>query len=117
MASVILVHWNEAEARALAAPLIQFGFRVALHWSSEAQADFRTELPDALVISLELLPSHGRAIAEWFWEAKKRQGIPLLFCGGKADKVDALRTRFPRAVFCPRDQLILELQRISPSPG
>ena len=35
------------------------------------------------MISLDRLPSHGRAVAEWLWEAKKRQHIPIVFLGGQ----------------------------------
>ena len=62
-------------------------------------------MPDALVISLDRLPSHGRAVAEWFWEAKKRRSIPLIFVGGAPDKVERTREKFPEALFCDRSAL------------
>ncbi len=84
MAKILYVHWNEAEAAAHAEMLAASGHEVVVHASTDGK--FSNEwLPDALVISLDRLPSHGRAVAEWFWEAKKRRHIPIIFTGGKPD--------------------------------
>ena len=69
-------------------------------------------MPDAVVISLDRLPSHGRAVAEWLWQAKKRQSIPLVFVGGTAEKVETMRERFPAAVYCARERLVEMLAAI-----
>ncbi len=57
-----------------------------IHFNTETVADFKNDLPEALVISLDRLPSHGRQYAQWFLEAKKRQHIPIVFCGGLPEK-------------------------------
>jgi hypothetical protein len=51
-------------------------------------------MPEALVISLDRLPSHGRQIAEWF-RRRRRQAIPLVFVGRAAEKVEEFPARFP----------------------
>ena len=79
------------------------------HWSTETVADFRNNLPDILVISLERLPSHGRRYAEWMWEAKKRQHIPIIFAGGKPEKTEPVKTKFPNAHFCSMPDLVKNL--------
>ena len=110
MADVFYVHWNREEAAVRARELEASGHRLRVHWSTEAGARI-DPLPQALVISLDRLPSHGRSIAEWMWEAKKRQHVPIVFAGGKPDKVQAAKERFPRAVFCAPDAVPAALQR------
>jgi hypothetical protein len=105
MAKIFYLHWNEVEAKARVAPLAAAGYEVAYHWSTEEHAKFGEALPEAVVISLDRLPSHGRAVAEWFWEAKKRQHIPLLFAGGQPEKVKATKAKFPKAIFCTAEEV------------
>lgn len=104
MAKVFYVHWNEAELKERLAPLQKAGYDVASHWRTETHARFGETLPEAVVISLDRLPSHGRAIAEWFGEAKKRQHIPIIFAGGQPDKVKATKAKFPQATFCTTEE-------------
>ncbi len=111
MAKIFYLHWNEAEAKARIAPLIKAGYEVACHWSMEEHAQFGETLPDAVVISLDRLPSHGRAVAEWFWEAKKRQHIPIIYAGGQPDKVKTTKTKFPKAIFCASEDVPAVLER------
>jgi hypothetical protein len=113
MATVFLVHWNEAEAKGMAEPLRAAGNEVRLHWRTDASAPLKDALPDVVVISLERLPSHGRAIAEWLWEAKKRQHIPVVFAGGLPEKVEATRMKFPQAVFCTPAALVRTVSRLA----
>jgi hypothetical protein len=99
MANIFVVHWNADELSELTKPLAKARHTVRGHWSQQATADLK-ELPDVLVISLDRLPSHGKAIAEWMWEAKKRQHIPIVFVGGEPKKVAGIKTKFPKAKFC-----------------
>lgn len=82
---VFYLHWHEAELKERMAPLRKAGFRVWGHFSTESPPDLKNDLPDVAVLSLDRLPSHRRAIAEWLWEAKKRQRIPIVFVGGAPD--------------------------------
>lgn len=97
---VFYVHWQEAEAAARSRDLRAAGHTVTVHASTDMTPALKGNLPDVLVISLDRLPSHGRAIAEWMWEAKSRQHIPIVFEGGTAEKVEATRAKFPMAKFC-----------------
>jgi hypothetical protein len=112
MAKIFYLHWNEAEAKARLAPLTKAGYEVTCHWSTEEHAKFGDALPDAVVISLDRLPSHGRAVAEWFWEAKKRQHIPIIFAGGQPDKMKATRAKFSKAIFCAGEEVPAVLERM-----
>lgn len=115
MARVFLLHWNEAECKERASALRKAGHAVTLHWSTETTAPLKDALPDVAVISLDRLPSHGRAVAEWLWEAKKRQHIPIVFAGGAPDKVDATRQKFPKAHYCQTSAITATIARALPT--
>lgn len=114
MAKIVYVHWNEAEANSRVKPLRDAGHQVRVHWSTSerlAVGDFAVE---AVVISLDRLPSHGREIAKWFAAAKKRQGIPLIFSGGDPEKVRLARGLFPQAHTCSSEEIGRTLDKILP---
>lgn len=112
MKNIFFIHWNEDELKEKVAPLKKAGYRVDCHFSQKTTANLKENLPDALVICLDRLPSHGRAYAEWMWEAKKRQHIPIVFCGGDPDKVKTTRLKFPRAIYCSNEKLIATLEKL-----
>lgn len=112
MPKVFYVHWNETELQEFIAPLQKAGYEIIPHWDAGNQAKFGETLPDAVVISLARLPSHGRAIAEWFVEAKKRQHIPLIFAGGQPEKVQATKLKFPQATFCASENVAAVLESL-----
>jgi hypothetical protein len=112
MANIFYIHWNEAELEARVAPLKAAGHKILGHWSQEENAKLGKNLPDAVVISLDRLPSHGRAVAEWFHETKKRQHIPLLFAGGKPEKVLETKAKFPKALYCGTDEVVEVLAEV-----
>jgi hypothetical protein len=115
MAKVFYLHWNREELEHRVRPLQAAGHQVASHWSTDDHIQLGDFAPEVVVISLDRLPSHGRQVAEWFWEAKKRRVIPILFAGGKADKVEATRTRFPDAVYCASEEVAQTLAGVLPA--
>ncbi len=119
MATVFLVHWNESEAEERAARLRAAGHDVRAHWSEATGPALAPDLPEIVVVSLDRLPSHGRAVAEWVWEAKKRRHIPIVFSGGEKEKVIAARERFPGAVFCSTGAIVSTVGKLARrvSPG
>lgn len=112
VAKIFLLHWNQAECEARAAALLRAGYDVALHWSTKTGAPLKDDLPDVAVICLDRLPSHGRAVAEWLWEAKKRQHMPIIFAGGDPAKVQATRKRFPKARYCVNESLLETIGKV-----
>ncbi len=112
MKRVFFIHWNEVELKEMIEPLIKAGFGVDYHFDIKKVVDLRESLPDILVISLERLPSHGKAYAEWMWEAKKRQHIPIVFCGGALEKVIPLSIQFPQATFCSINELVSTMENL-----
>ena len=113
MPRVFYLHWNEAELAPRIAPLRAARHELLTHSSTGKHMRWPDGwLPDAVVISIDRLPSHGRAVAEWVWEAKKRQHIRLIFAGGQPDKVAATRAKFPKATFCETDKVTEVVQKL-----
>jgi hypothetical protein len=109
---LFFIHWNEQELKQKIAPLKAAGYQVSSHFSQETTANLKDNLPDVLIICLDRLPSHGRAYAEWLWEAKKRQHIPIVFCGGLPEKIKPLEAKFPQALFCSNEKLVATLEKL-----
>jgi hypothetical protein len=76
LGSVLLVHWDESEARNLAAGLREYGWKVALWKPTMKLGDIKKSPPTAVVISLRRLPSHGREVADALWYSKWGRMIP-----------------------------------------
>jgi hypothetical protein len=55
--------------------------------------------PDAIVIDLGRLPSHGRGLALALRERKTTRHVPLVFVDGEPEKVGRLRADLPDAVY------------------
>jgi hypothetical protein len=113
MKNIFFIHFNEEELKEKIQPLKKAGYNIRYHFSTETIADFRNNLPEVLVISLDRLPSHGRQYAQWLWEAKKRQHIPIIFCDGQAEKVKVAQEKFPKAIFYSNEELVIILKKIS----
>ena len=112
MKKIFFIHFNEVELKEKIQPLKQVGYKVESHFSTETTANFKDNLPDALVICLDRLPSHGSRYAEWLWEAKVRQHIPIIFCGGKPEKIIAIKEKLPKAIFCSNEKLLATLEKL-----
>jgi hypothetical protein len=90
MARLRLVHWKAAEGRERAKELRAAGFRVDYDEDAPAAlAGAKDDPPDAFVIDLTRLPSHGREMAWALRQSKKTRAAPLVFVGRFQD----LRTR------------------------
>jgi hypothetical protein len=112
MARLFYLHWNETEAKERAVQLGSAGHVVHAHWSTTQPPRLKDNLPEIAIISLTRLPSHGRAVAEWLWEAKSRRHIPIIFEGGASDKVAATRRRFRDAHFCSAGRIVPLIERL-----
>ena len=99
--SVLLVHWNEAETRERAQRLRDAGFKVAgIVHAQLNPASFKSlwkSPPDACVIDLSRLPSHGREVSLGLRERKATRGVPIVFLDGEAEKVERIRSVIPDA--------------------
>ncbi|MFL5752513.1 MAG: hypothetical protein ACJ76F_03830 [Bacteroidia bacterium] len=108
---VFYLHFNEEELIERAEKLTDRGYTVRTHSDAEQAARWDDYIPDIVVISLDRLPSHGRAYADWIWESKKRQNIPIIFSGGKPDKVAPIRAKFPGAIYCTTEKLTYTVEK------
>lgn len=95
-----LVHWNAGEARERAAKLRAAGYVVNLSQvTPETLRELRRNPPDAVVIDLTRVPSHGRDVALAIRGSKTTRHIPIVFVGGETKKVAAIRKLLPDAEY------------------
>jgi CheY-like chemotaxis protein len=115
-----LVHWHEAEAAERAERLRSFGHDVVVHWQQDGGGDLTRALaaepPDALVIDLGRLPSHGREVATWLRQKKSLRHVPIVFVPGDEAKTARIRELLPDAVFAPWERLRPALARAIARP-
>ncbi|MBI5154241.1 DUF3052 family protein [Candidatus Poribacteria bacterium] len=78
--------------------------------------DLGAELPDAVVIDLSRLPSHGRHTAEAIRDQKKTRALPLVFVDGRPDKVAGVREALPDAVYAAWEEISEAVRRAIASP-
>jgi CheY-like chemotaxis protein len=102
MLRLTLIHWNAAEAARYLALLNEAGHRVDYHpeFSPQLLRNWGSAPPDAFIIDLSRLPSHGREIATALRQDKDTRSIPLIFCEGEEEKVARTRALLPDATYC-----------------
>jgi hypothetical protein len=99
--TVRLVSWDPEAARERGRDLKKAGFTVdakALR-TSGLIGHFRDHPPAVIVIDLDRLPSHGRAVAIVVHSGKSTRHIPIVFAGGLQEKVKTARAQAPWATF------------------
>jgi len=100
--TVRLVCWNLADAAVRAAELRSAGYHVladAPPASGGMIRAFRELSPDAVVIDLDRLPSHGRELGLALRASKGTCHLPLVFAGGATAKVEAIRAVLPEVIY------------------
>lgn len=104
---VRLIHWNAAEAGALAGRLRSAGFRVNFEVPRGLRflRDLRAHPPAAVVIVLSRLPSQGRDVAMAIRHSRATRSLPLVFAGGDPAKVSRIRAQIPEAVYTSTGRL------------
>src|SRR6266567_1026565 len=104
---VRLFHWRAAEAGPLIAKLRAAGYDVVHH--AETQSPSLREIKEsgtvAVVIDLSRMPSHGRYVGAWLRGSKSTRYLPLVFVGGDAQKVAALRNEIPDAFYTTGEKI------------
>jgi hypothetical protein len=112
MARIVLVHWNAAEARQRTARLMRAGHDVELYSTPDGERlrAFSAGPPDAFVIDLDRLPSHGRAVGTALRQDEATRTVPLLFVGGDGARVERTRVLLPDAVYTDWGHVLGELR-------
>ncbi|MBL8879189.1 MAG: DUF3052 family protein [Phycisphaerales bacterium] len=101
MYKVALVHWKAAEQAERLAWLANAGLHARplnVVEGAAALRALRDTPPDAVVIDLSRLPSHGRETALALRQTKSTRGIPIVFVDGQPEKVAAIKSILPDAI-------------------
>lgn len=118
MARVRIIHWRPEEASPLIEACRACGHEVEyddVPFPALAKA-IRRNQPDALVIDLTRLPSHGREVAMAIRRTKYSRHIPIVFVDGEPEKVEAVRRQLPDATFATRRQLCSRIKSACANP-
>lgn len=101
MKRVLLIHWNQDDAKQRVEQLRKLGF--AAEWlaprGGQGLQQFIRNSPDCFLIDLTRIPSHGRAIGAHLRQRKATRSVPIVFMGGEPDKVERTRELLPDAVY------------------
>jgi len=98
---VRLIHWNGPEGRERKQQLAALGHEVVFDdLDSLAQRRaLRANPPDAYLIDLSRLPSHGREVAMALRTYKATRHVPIVFVDGEPEKVQKVKAVLPDATF------------------
>ena len=114
MPRILIVHWNREEAAERAGRVRQAGFEADTFWQPEngaALRELRANVPDAVVIDLTRIPSHGRAVGVFLRGQKATRGVPLLFIEGDPAKTARTRELLPDAVYTTWEKIAPALRK------
>ena len=113
MARVRVVHWNAGEAAALLSVLRGAGYTVDYGEKLDPGAfrGIRQSPPDAVVIDLSRLPSHGREVAIFLRGHKATRLVPLVFVDGEPAFFLAGATSYSQELLLRR-----KVDGVSPDP-
>jgi hypothetical protein len=98
---VVLVHWSDTELGARADRIAAAGYEVQslAEMTPAVLKGLTTRPPQALVIDLSRLPSHGRRVGEVAREQRSLRSVPLVFVDGGKEKVAQVRHALPDAIY------------------
>ena len=117
MRRIRLIHWNADEALSRAQQLAAMGYEVVSHrFDRDAWRTLRENPTDAMVIDLSRLPSHGRDAAVGVRSYKATRHVPLVFVGGRPDRVEKVKALLPDAVYTTWEHLAEVLEEAIAHP-
>lgn len=102
MPTVRLIHWNEDEGLERQQQLEALGYDVSFDFSdglAPLMREIRAGSPDAIVIDLSRLASHGREVGRAIRGSKATRHLPLVYIDGAPEKVAATRALLPDATY------------------
>lgn len=97
----LLVHWKAEERPPRVERLRRAGYAVEVYAGEggEGLRELRKAPPDLVVIDLDRMPSHGRAVATFLRQQKGTRHVPILFVEGAPEKVALARKQLPDATY------------------
>jgi methylmalonyl-CoA mutase cobalamin-binding subunit len=113
MKRVRLFHWKSEDGLLITDILRRAGFEVDYdaEFSPKHFRAVRDAPPDAVVIDLSRLPSHGREIATALRGNKRTRQVPILFLGGAPEKIVIVRQKLPDAAYCAQARLVAAVRK------
>lgn len=100
MKTVRLFHWNATEAKKRLNKLRASGYHVMCEpMSPEVLRALKKNPPAAILIDLGRLPSQGRDIGIYVRHYKATRNVPIVFVGGKPEKIIEVKRHLPDAVY------------------
>jgi CheY-like chemotaxis protein len=117
-ARVRLVHWDEDEGLERQRQLEALGVSAAYDFADGiiTMRMLRSSPPDAVVIDLTRMPSHGREVARALRGRAATRHVPLVFVGGEPEKVKATRALLPDATYTTWGRIKTALPRALARP-
>ena len=118
MPTVRLIHWNEDEGLERQRQLESLGYDVAFEWGDGSMVlrVLRASVPDAVVVDLTRLPSHGREVGRVLRASKSTRHVPLVYVGGEPAKVAPTRALLPDATYTTWGRIKTSLPRALANP-
>ena len=117
MLRIRFFHWHPAESEERAERIRSAGYDVDCAPPSPTTfRDLRKDPPAAVVIDLERLPAQGRDVGVTLRTYKTTRHVPLVFVGGKPEKVVGIQELLPDAVYTPWNRIRSELKRAIAHP-
>lgn len=114
---VYLIHWNEKESAERAAILQRLGYNVDFKIvDGPAIRALKDDPPDAFVIDLSRLPSQGRDVALLIRQGSTTRNAPIVFVGGRTDKIEMVKRSLPDAVFTNWENIESDLKAAISNP-
>ncbi len=114
MNRLFLIHWNDDELNELAQPLRAAGWQVQTESEDGARAGkaILADPPDAVVIYLTRLPSHGRETASYLRTKLGPDQLPIIFVEGQTEKLEQVQAKVPDAIFADSRSLMKRLENL-----
>lgn len=101
MATILLIHWKPHEIETEVSRLRKrHAVTVESRQGGRWIRDLRDNPPDAVVIDLSRLPSHGREVGNFMRTQKATRATPLVFVGGEPERIERTRKLLPDAHYC-----------------
>jgi CheY-like chemotaxis protein len=112
---IYLIHWNEEERKQKAAELRERGYDVidSFFTGSKLFSELEKLQPKAILIDLTRIPSQGRDLGIALRKRKGTRQIPIVFVGGKSEKVEKIKGILPDAGYCDWDGIQTAIAQMS----